>query len=183
MRLGKRKLALLLVLIEQHSRGVLGLLDVGLVERIDVEQQTSSRGGDLPAQELRAERHEVGHLERSVRHVLDSETVDTRCFLRANRHADDDAIVTELEVSGLTGDRHDAFAVLARALGDELLHPETERLQLRRNPERQLVATGQGAGAHESTERETGVLTGALRLDRPAPWRVRAQAMHRCRDP
>ena len=84
MSLGKRQLVLLLVSIEQPSGGVLGLLHVGLIERIDVEEQASSRGSDLPTQKLRTNRNQVGHLERGVRHVLDLETVKPRCLLRAD---------------------------------------------------------------------------------------------------
>src|SRR5262245_30477852 len=41
---------------------------------------------------------------------------------------------------GLVDDRHDALAVLARRLGDELLDPEPERLQRRVDHVGQLVA-------------------------------------------
>ena len=80
----KRKLMLLPVLIEQHASGVLRLLHIWLVEWIDVEEEACRRSGNLPAQELRAERYEVGHLERRVWHVVCAETLEPRCFLYAD---------------------------------------------------------------------------------------------------
>ena len=47
----------------------------------------------------------------------------------------------------LAGDRHDAFAVLARALRDELLDPQAERLEALRQEQRQLVAAALDAPA------------------------------------
>ena len=48
----------------QHVAGeLLGLLDVGLVERVDAEDRPGDRGGDLPADELGAEIDRVGELD------------------------------------------------------------------------------------------------------------------------
>ena len=48
---------------EHVARQLLGLLDVGLVERVDAEDGSGDRGGDLPADELGAEVDRVGEVD------------------------------------------------------------------------------------------------------------------------
>ena len=64
------------------------------------------------------------------------------------------------------------FALLAGALGDELLNPQTERLEALRHEQRQLVATALDAGGHDRAKREAGIL---------ARVREPAGAFHRTR--
>ena len=58
-----------LVAVEQDSRGVLGLLHVRLVERIDAEERAGDGRRDFPSDELRAERRRLRQLDlaRSAR--------------------------------------------------------------------------------------------------------------------
>ena len=53
----------------------------------------------------------------------------------------------------LAGDGHDASTVLPGAFGDELLDPQTERVELRRRNQRDLVPSRPRAGAHHETKR------------------------------
>ena len=57
----------------------------------------------------------------------------------------------------LAGDWNHAGSFLPGALGDQLLDPETERLEIGRNDERQLVAARAGAGADGEAERRRRV--------------------------
>ena len=49
-------------LVQQRASGLLGALDVGLVERVDAEEASGGGGGDLPQQQLGAERAADGDL-------------------------------------------------------------------------------------------------------------------------
>src|SRR4029079_2834227 len=49
--------------LEDVARQLLGLLDVGLVERVDAQDRARDRGRDLPADELGAEVDRVGQLD------------------------------------------------------------------------------------------------------------------------
>src|SRR4030095_7462952 len=162
MRLRVGKLMLLAVLMEQRSRRVLRLLNVGLIEGVDIEEQACRRRGHFPAEELRAECAGVGYLESRMRYAFTSQSIESWCRDCSNGQRDDEAIVPQPYVGRFARDRHYPLSVLARALCDQLLHPETERLHLGRDPERQFVATGTRSCAHQCAESQTGILAGAL---------------------
>ena len=73
---------------------------------------------------------------------------------------DEDAVVAVGRRGGerLAVDRHDADAVFAGALGDELLHPRPEGRQLAVDDEGQLVAPVLREDAHGQAQRQAGVL-------------------------
>ena len=71
----------------------------------------------------------------------------------------DDAVVAHRLVAGFAGNRHDTLALFARAFGDELLNPEAETLELRRQDERQFVSPAQRACRYQRAESKTGVAT------------------------
>ena len=75
------------------------------------------------------------------------------------READEDAVVAvRLRLAErLEVDRHDADAVLAGALGDELLGPRPERRDLVVGQERQLVAAGAGERPDGEPQRDARV--------------------------
>ena len=59
--------------------------------------------------------------------------------------------------SGFIDDRQRALPALAGALGDQLLDPQTERRQRRRQDDRQLVAAARGRGADKGAELQPGI--------------------------
>ena len=62
----------------------------------------------------------------------------------------------------LARDRKDALAVLAGRLGDELLEPRTEELDLRRRKDREQIVTRAGASVASRTPSATPGLVGGL---------------------
>src|SRR5690606_13406887 len=75
------------------------------------------------------------------------------------------AITLDL-VERLTDHGNQAKALLARALGDELLDPQAERLERRWQQERQLVAASLRRIDHERAQRESGIRRGRLMTTR-----------------
>ena len=97
---GALRLELDVALREHLVRLVLRRLHVGLVERVDPEDRARDGDGELPAEELLPEL--VRARQRDVLVQLGARVV---------------------------GRGHDALALLAGRLGDQLLHPEAERVR------------------------------------------------------
>ena len=103
--------------VEQGARGVLCLLDVRLVKRIDVQQQSGGGGGRFPAEELGTECCQIRHVDGESRHVRGTlaKRAVRRVRLAAKREPHDDAIVATHHLIRPSGNRDDALALLARA--------------------------------------------------------------------
>ena len=133
--------------LAQHaSRQLLGLLHVRLVERVDAEHRSGDGGGDLPADELPAEVDRIAHVDPDDRVAggleRGGQLVAAPGGAAVERDPDERA-VRAVRLDGperLAVDRHDPDAALAGALGDELLEPRAEALDLVVDEERQLVA-------------------------------------------
>src|SRR5436190_16241834 len=131
-----------------HLAGqVLRLLHVGLIERVDPEDRTGDGDGELPGEEEGAEVD--GVLEWNLDHrmagvgELGQAAIGVAVRRRAVSQMREDTI---LAVDGrlaerLARDRDDPRAVLAGALGHELLGPEAEARQGLVDDEGELVAT------------------------------------------
>ena len=139
MAIGAGARALGAAVAGQHGPGqLLGLLDVGLVERVDAQDGAGDGGRDLPAHELGAE----------VDRVVDGDPDDRVSGLgeggRQRRpraggavgqgDPDEGAIRSRRPdvAERLQVDGHDPDAVLAGALRDELLQPAAEARESRR---------------------------------------------------
>src|SRR6266496_500389 len=107
--------------VQFRAREPLGLLDVGLIVRVDAEPLTQRGRGVLPAQKLAAEVERIG-----------GEQVGPG-GLRVGQRA----------AGGILYDGHHAAPVLAGTLGDELLDPIRERADPGRWGQAQLVPAGQ----------------------------------------
>ena len=146
--------------LEQLARQLLGLLDVGLVERVDPEDRPGDRGGDLPADELGAEVDRVGDLDPDDRMAGRLEGVGqgvARGPVRLRQREPDERPVRAVgldRAERLGVDRHDPDAVLAGALRDELLRPRAEGRDLVVGQERQLVAAALGQRPDGEPERD-----------------------------
>ena len=141
----------------QHGlRGLLGLGDVGLVERVHAQRGAGRGGGDLPAQEGGAEprrRRQVHQPARAVR-VGDG---PAEPGLEVGR--DGEGAVGAQQAGGpepLAVHRQDAAPVLARALGDQLLDPGAEGRPARPEGQGELVRAGQRRRAHAGAEGHAG---------------------------
>ena len=160
--------------------GVLALLDVRLVERVDPEHDPRGGGRHLPAHELGADVERVRELDPLDRVAEASSAPLGRSSLAGQparlvqRRSDEAAVVAvALGVTDrLADDRHDALPGLAGALGDELLGPVAEAGQTRRGEDGELVAAGQRGLADERAERRPGLPAAAARqasaMRRPA---------------
>ena len=165
---------------EQVAGQLLGLLDVGLVERVDPEDGPGDRGRDLPADELGAEVDRVRQLDPDDRMAGGFERVGQAVARRVGSSvvaAPASAIRTNTRSRpvGLDGaerlevDRDDPDAVLAGALGDQLLEPGAERRDRGIGQERQLVAPGSRQRADREPERQRrGCRPGPARGRRPS---------------
>src|SRR6266508_372828 len=124
---------------EHLLRLVLGRLDVGLVERVDPQNRAGDRDGELPAEELGADRGWV--VEPHLRPLPIG------------------------AVGNLPGRGHEPFSVLAGRLRDQLLGPETESpLYL---GDADLVAPLAPRLAELESELDTWVLLRTARLRHP----------------
>ena len=108
---------------------VLGLLDVGLVERVDAQDGPRNGGGKLPAEELGAQ--VVGVLQPQPRHGLPG-SLDGRdggvrggVVVALQSQIDEQTVVAVASGSHqrLAGNRDDTPSLFASALCDELLSP------------------------------------------------------------
>ena len=103
--------------LEEASRGVLRLFDVGLVEGVDAEDLAGDGGGELPAEELGAQPVCAGEGDDDggLGSVLDAER-------------DEEAVgaVDGGRADGLALDGDDADALFAGRLGDQLFEPGAE---------------------------------------------------------
>src|SRR5579862_1562069 len=140
---------------------LLRFFDVRLVERVDAEDRTGERRRDLPADALAGEVDRVVDLDADHRLARGGELVEE---LRnpAARQADPDEgpirAVLARRATGLEIDRHDARAVLAGRLGEELLQPRTEALDRLVGEERELVASRPRERPDRETQMEPGVV-------------------------
>ncbi len=147
------------VRVEQRARRVLRLLHVRLVERVDLEQAACRGGRHLPPEEFGAERLDARHVDGHQRHARRAHPVD-RGLVDADAveaHGDRDAIRAGRRAGRLTGNRHDPLAMLAGALGNQLFDPEPERLETRRQQQRQLVAPLARGRAEQRAERDARI--------------------------
>src|SRR5436309_1102337 len=79
------------------------------------------------------------------------------------------SVTTGRPAEGLTLHRHDALALLACALRDELLDPVAEGRDLRRRDERDLVATLRREAAHHRAEPHTRIALDRHRVGAGVP--------------
>ena len=114
-----------LVLFQKRPGCVLGLLNVGLVEGVDLENGPGDRGRDLPPQKLATQGRRFRHLDLGDRSAGRLQTTDDRVLrLLGGGVAEPDrrehAIGAVVVGCGhlFSGDRYDTDAVLAGALGD-----------------------------------------------------------------
>ena len=119
--------------------------DVGLVERIHAERRAHDGRGELPAEELAAERlrrwREAHH--RAMRSLERRRQRGVRSGVgRGDR--DEHAIVRVLgdRASRFIDDRQHPTSVFARAFRDQLFDPGAERTPRRWQEQGQLVASG-----------------------------------------
>ena len=170
--------------LEQVARQLLGLLDVRLVERVDAEDRAGDRGRDLPAERLGAEVDRVGDLDPDDRVAGRLERVGQGVAAAvgpAGQGEPDERPVGAVgldRTERLEVDRDDPDAVLAGALGDELLGPGAEARDLVVGQERQLVAARLGEGPDGEPERDArvgrriGLVAGADHRQRRRQQRV-----------
>ena len=141
-------------LVEQRPRGLLGALDVGLVEGVDAEQAAGDGRRHLPQEQLGAQGAAHAYLRGGVAgRGVDSPSAATRraTVTSAAGHATSGSLVTADD------DRQHAGAVLAGGLGDELLGPVGEADDAGAVvDEDELVAQRVGA-AHGGAEAQAGV--------------------------
>ena len=125
---------------EHRRRRLLGLGHVRLVERVDAEHRAAHGGGQLPEQHLAAE------VERAAVAELDHRVagVGQRREAVVLADADEEPVVAvDLgRAEPLAGDGDHPGALLAGGLGEELLEPEPERLDVLVDDERDLVPAG-----------------------------------------
>jgi hypothetical protein len=135
----------------QHAvRGVLGLLNVGLVERVDAQHPADGGDGELgeeedPSEVVRA--LDLAHDDRVSGLAQRRDLGVGRLIGRLGVAQVQEGAVRAVDVGGaqrLVDHRQDPLAVLAGRLGDELLDPEPEGLQRRIDDVGQLVAAGLG---------------------------------------
>ena len=150
----------------QHARrGLLGGGHVRLVERVDADGGAGDRGRELPAEELAAQPFAGRDDQVDDRMAGGRQRVELRVGARSPvarrvmREADEDAIVAvdARRRERLADDGHDAVAVLAGALGDELLDPVAEALERRLDDQGQLVAAAAGQRAERRAQHDAGV--------------------------
>ena len=130
-------------------------LNIGLVEGVDAEDAPRHRHAHLPNEEegtqflrlleLDAEDGVAGRLQRvepgrRLVHFAPLLRLARRLAREDKTHEEAILPVFVHGPGGLGDDRHDAAAVLARALGDELFRPVRERLPVRAREEGDLVA-------------------------------------------
>src|SRR2546427_5189500 len=132
-----------------RSRVLLALGDVGLVERIDLQNRPRDGGCELPAEELLPEI--VSVLERQPDHGVSGGHEGVKPCLRRivlltrkrERYEDTVAPVHLVRAQRLLGDGQDPLPLLAGALRDQLLDPQPEAPDPPRQDERGLVAARQ----------------------------------------
>ncbi len=110
---------------KQVAGGLLGALDIGLVERVDADDAAGDHDGVLPQQHLR---RRAGRRSRCPA-GRGADAVEHRS--RAERHQDFESAVLGLKLTAFVDwhdDREDALALLAGGLCDELLDPVAETL-------------------------------------------------------
>ena len=156
-----RQRAALLVLLQDGVGVVLRLLDVGFVERVDGEIRAGDRGRELPAEELRSQVVRVGEVEDDDRMARALERVDRAVELgiTADAQGDEDAVArVDLGITDrLVTDRDDSLALLAGALGDQLLRPQGEALDASRREDGHLVTARVVQRSHHGAEGQPAV--------------------------
>ena len=132
----------------EHPLGVvLGLLHVGLVERVDLERPARHRDRELGQEEDPAE---VGGPVRGQRErrmpgradLLDERVQALLGLLEVAQVQEHPVVAVGVGrvAERLVANRHDPAPLLAGRLGDELLGPQPEALDRVRDDERELVA-------------------------------------------
>ena len=141
----------------------LGVLDVGLVERIDAEHGASDRGRELEPEEFLPDMLDRFHDDPDDRmpgsFQRDQRVVMLSVVFAFGAQVDEEAVIA---VQGriakrLAVDRDQALAVLARGLRDQLFGPGAEVGDIRRRQDRHLVAALQTGEPHGEAELHAGI--------------------------
>ena len=157
---GKR--AVFIELRQQPPGVVFRLLHVRLIEGVDAEQRAGDGGGKLPEIKFRAE------IERRLQLVPDDRVsggfqllqlgFDRRIRLDMDVGEEAIMIVVFGHAQGFAGNRQNAFALFAGALGDQLLNPQTHGRDRRGGDQRKLVAALVRASRHHGAKPESGIV-------------------------
>ena len=178
-RLVPRRLRIHRPAVARHrpTRQALGELYVGLVEGVDAEGRSGHGHAHLPDEEERAEflgpfkpyaqRRVAGRLERvedARRLVGFSPLLRFARRVPIEKQADEDPVLAVLvrRARRLGDDRDDAPALLAGALGEELLRPVRKRLPVGRREEGDLVAPREREFPQRRPEEEARVVAGLV---------------------
>ena len=115
---------------------------------MDADGRARRRHRELPAEKLLAEIVFVAHVDAQYRMAVGLErrqaTIEVVVFVAGKAETNKQAIITVAIRRGqmLAGNRHDALALFAGALGDELLCPGGKRGERRRTEKSHFVALG-----------------------------------------
>ena len=156
---GYRQLSLRLVLIQQDSRRVFRLLHVGFVERVHGQERSGDCRRHFPANKLGPDRRQFRELDRDDRQVRGFQgagLVGGVCPA-AQAHEQSIAAIGGGRRGSFADNRNDPDAVFSRALCHELLNPEAEGAEFRRQEHRELVASRTGGGGHREPQRHGGI--------------------------
>ena len=127
---------------------VLCALNVGLVERVNVQDRTGNGGGVFPAVKFRAEVTAVAKPQTRHRVAGLLQAADGRQQVpagwRLDKHEEPVVSVAAGIEQRFPGDGHDAASFLAQTLGNHLLDPETESLYGRGSNQGHLIPSGRG---------------------------------------
>ena len=155
LRSGEGHLACRLELLKQTLRIVFRLLHVRLIERIDAERRAGDGRGELPCEEDFAEVAFVFHDDVDDRMSGVRQLAQSRCLIiSAQAHAYEETIIAIFVrcERRFAGDRNDTLPFFARRLRDELLDPQSERIERSRRDESQFVASRLGHGSDDCAE-------------------------------
>ena len=107
--------------------------------------------------------------------------IDAARRVAAKLHGDSGAVASKRRIRRLAGDRHDALALLAGALGDELFDPEAERLERSGRSSVSLSRPDCAPAAISAPSASPGLAPDRRRgTPRPCATRLRAARRRRC---
>ncbi len=137
----------------------LGALDVRLVERVDAQHGAGVGRRDLPEHHLARHVGEAEHVEHDGGVAGVDEPVDRRVERGVPAQVREHAVVAvdARAADRLLGDGHDARAVLAGRLREQLLEPEAEHREVARRGDGQLVLAGADEAAEDRAEAQRRV--------------------------
>ena len=164
--LGQAMRAVGQVTCENRLRVGLGGLYVGLVEGRDLHEPAHERGGVLPQHEVAPDVHGVFEHVGALRHVgreHRSLAVERGVGVGVVHHHGVHGLMVVEQVDVDFDVRHDALAVLAEALCDELLHPQAEDAPRLGRDVGEAVGRGRGeVRDEEARELHGGVVQAVL---------------------